>query len=219
MKMKKCKVNNCLLKYTSSGYCRKHYTQLRRNGKISKRTRLDRNDYLIKGNDVEIFLYNMKGDRVGSTLVDLKHFNKCKPYKWCISNARNKQYCISNINGKFVSLARFILDAPKGYIVDHIRSEYTLDNRESNLRIVTTQQNSFNRRPYNSSKSGITGVRFDQQYNQWQAHIMFKYKRIVLGYYEKIDDAINARREAENKYFGEYAYCESQRLGIKKSLD
>jgi hypothetical protein len=56
-------------------------------------------------------------------------------------------------------LHRFLLDAPKGMQVDHINHD-TLDNRRSNLRIVTTnQQNNENRNgAHKNSKTGIRGV-------------------------------------------------------------
>lgn len=35
---------------------------------------------------------------------------------------------------------------------------------------------------------------------------------MYLGRFENFDDAVNARKEAENKYFGEYSYDNSQKL-------
>lgn len=39
---------------------------------------------------------------------------------------------------------------------------------------------------------------------RYRAYITFKRKRYHLGYYDKIEDAIVARKEAERKIFGDY---------------
>jgi len=54
-----------------------------------------------------------------------------------------------------VALARIVLDAKKGQIVDHENRD-PLDNRRSNLRIVTNRQNMLNRILKNST--GFIGV-------------------------------------------------------------
>lgn len=38
------------------------------------------------------------------------------------------------------------------------------------------------------------------------------YKDIYLGYYKDFDEAVKVRKEAEEKYFGEYSYDNSQRM-------
>ena len=51
------------------------------------------------------------------------------------------------------------------------------------------------------NKSGYKGVSWVKTRNKWRAEIGFKGERIHLGYYENKQDAINARLEAEEKYF------------------
>ena len=50
-----------------------------------------------------------------------------------------------------------------------------------------------------NNTSGVTGV--SQSKGKWIAHIGLRGKIICLGTYEKKEDAIKARREAEEKYF------------------
>lgn len=50
------------------------------------------------------------------------------------------------------------------------------------------------------NKSGVIGVRFNKQIRKWVANITVKGKQIYLGSYESIDDATQARRDAEEKY-------------------
>ena len=44
----------------------------------------------------------------------------------------------------------------------------------------------------------------------WYSQIKVKgQKRITLGYFNDFDDAVKARKNAEEKYFGEYSYDNS----------
>lgn len=52
--------------------------------------------------------------------------------------------------------------------------------------------------------SGYTGVGFHKETNKWRAYIQKDNKFITLGLFENKKDAIKARKEAENKYFGEF---------------
>lgn len=52
-----------------------------------------------------------------------------------------------------------------------------------------------------NNTSGITGVNYIKNIKKWNASIFFKGKKINLGYFKNIDDAIKARKDAEEKYF------------------
>lgn len=56
-----------------------------------------------------------------------------------------------------------------------------------------------------NNTSGIKGVSYDSFYQKWNASIRINYKNKNLGYFDSIENAIKARREAEKKYFGEYS--------------
>lgn len=55
-----------------------------------------------------------------------------------------------------------------------------------------------------NNTSGVTGVGWDKSRNTWRATITFKGKVYYLGRYKNKEDAINARKEAEKKLFGEF---------------
>ena len=55
-----------------------------------------------------------------------------------------------------------------------------------------------------NNTSGVVGVVWRRQKRRWQASIMFMGTRHNLGMYERFDDAVKARREAEAKYFGTF---------------
>lgn len=52
-----------------------------------------------------------------------------------------------------------------------------------------------------ANTSGIKGVSWDKSKGMWTTYIGFKGKLHNLGYYKNKQDAIQARKEAEEKYF------------------
>lgn len=56
-------------------------------------------------------------------------------------------------------------------------------------------------KPTSRSKSGIKGVCWHKSKKKWRANIGIKGQKIDLGYFDDIEDAIKARKAAEEKYF------------------
>lgn len=108
-------------------------------------------------------------------------------------------YIMSRINDTLVRLHRLLMNCPDEMDVDH-KNHNTYDNRKSNLRIVTRTQNNMNKnvKGFCKLKNG-----------KYRAYIGVNYETIHLGEFETIEDAIDARRQAEEKYFGEYSYDNS----------
>lgn len=80
-------------------------------------------------------------------------------------------------------LHRFILNAPKNKQIDHINGN-GLDNRKSNLRLCTPQENARNRTKQKNNKSGLKGVSFDKTRNKWVARIKIQNRYKFLGRFE-----------------------------------
>lgn len=80
--------------------------------------------------------------------------------------------------------------------INHVRD----DNRWCNLRIVDRKFNSMNLSQHKSNTSGVSGVAWHKQRNKWRAFIMVDYKQISLGLFTEFEDAVKARKEAEQKY-------------------
>lgn len=57
-----------------------------------------------------------------------------------------------------------------------------------------------NQNPPKNNKSGHKGVYWDNKKNKWCAQITTQKKKIHLGRFDNIDDAINAREKAEKHY-------------------
>lgn len=195
--MKTCCVEGCNNKHLAKGYCDKHYKQIKKYGKILDRTRYDLNEIVIHGDYAEIILYNKNQDEVGRALIDLEDVDRVKNIRWGFSCG----YAVNSNTG--ISLHRFIMDCPKGKVIDHINHN-PLDNRKCNLRICSQQENIMNKSKQSNNTTGHTGVYWRERDNKWEVYICVNYKLIYLGQYDNKEEAIEARKKAEIKYFGEY---------------
>lgn len=77
------------------------------------------------------------------------------------------------------------------------------DYCKENCRWANKSLQSFNRRIDAKNTSGKSGVSFAKNVGKWYAYIDFEGKRISLKLHDTYDAAVNARLEAELKYFGE----------------
>lgn len=172
-------------------------------------------DILFKSNK-----YDLSGDfGIGYTssgrkfYFDLEDFDKISQYCWCFNS---KGYLHANARaggGKDILFHRLVTDCPEGLKPDHVGGAKTkYDNRKSNLRIVNTSENNSNIPVRSNSTSGVTGVSWNKSQEKWIAYITKSKKRIYLGSFLNLEDAIQVRKEAEEKYFGEYAFDYSQEL-------
>jgi hypothetical protein len=110
-------------------------------------------------------------------------------------------------HGKHVSVARLIMNAPKGMQVDHI-SHDTLDNRRCNLRVCTQSENARNSSKHRNSKAKYKGVFYHSHGNyhrRWRAYTRVLGKRIWLGYYLTQEEAAAAYNAYVTKEFGAFA--------------
>jgi hypothetical protein len=101
-----------------------------------------------------------------------------------------------------------IIDVSDGLEIDHCKhcTMSFVDNRRSNLRAVTRSQNLMNRRIQSRSKSGITGVYWVERDQKWQVQITVDEKLKSIGAFANKQDAIDVRKAAEIKYFGDFAF-------------
>lgn len=85
--------------------------------------------------------------------------------------------------------------------IDHINGNRS-DNRACNLAEATRADNARNQKVRDNSKSGYHGVIFRSSKNKWQAKGKHAGEDFHLGYFSKVEDAINAARKfrADLKY-------------------
>lgn len=196
--MRTCSVEGCENKHFGKGYCSKHYYHYKKYGYIPERTRFDANEIIEYEDYAEMILYDKNDNEVARVLIDLECIDLVKKYKWHLSS-HNYVY-----NKKAGFLHRYIMNPTDNLVVDHINRNQ-LDNRRENLRICTQQKNMFNQSKRCTNTSGVIGVSFDKERNKWAAQIMINGKNKHLGRYDTLEEAADARRQAEIEYFGEFA--------------
>ena len=148
-------------------------------------------------------------------IVDEADFEFLSQWKWQAIWAPSTQSFYAQrssprgANGKqeIIPMHRFLLGLGKGNKLkgDHINHD-TLDNRRANLRAVTAQQNSQNRKRYRDNRSGFKGV--SKNYGQWVAMITERGKTTVLGRFATPEAASECYQQAAKERFGEFFYAE-----------
>lgn len=87
--------------------------------------------------------------------------------------------------------------------IDHIDRNHK-NNRIENLRLATQAENTRNN-SHRVGASGVRGVRSDKRDGGYDARISKNGRMIHLGSFATIAEAAAVRREAEKKYYGEFA--------------
>lgn len=142
-------------------------------------------------------------------LVDDDDVRLLSGYRWYLHapKAANVRYAAANIkddSGKrrTVGMHRLLMEPGKGFEVDHINGN-GLDNRRSNLRIVTRRQNLQNQRKACATASRYRGVYRNR--GRWCARITLDYKAFYLGSFASEEAAAAAYDSKAVELFGEYA--------------
>jgi hypothetical protein len=148
-------------------------------------------------------------------IVDADDYDRLNKYKWCLSRTRHTNYAMRRTKGKRVNgkrvkrktimMHRFITNAPRHLVVDHINHN-GLDNRKQNLRLCTRAENSRNRRPFNIKGSRYKGVSWDKGRKVFIACIYCNRKNYYLGRFKSEIAAAKAYDRKARELFGEFAY-------------
>ncbi len=185
--------------YQGKFYCNKHWQRLYYHGTTELQGRKIRSKFEIVGGICKIITSG--GAEI---IVDAEDYEKVKNHSWCLNKLN---YPVSRMsNNKLIRLSRFLLDLDNpNLVIDHINGNI-LDNRRANLRLCTNTQNARNCKLSKNNTSGYPGVRMTS-HGRYNARITFNRKGIHIGNYATFEEAVKARKEAEKKYFGEFAPC------------
>lgn len=103
-----------------------------------------------------------------------------------------------------ILMQHLILGHISGLELDHINGNRR-DNRKINLRFATEAQNGKNRGINCNNTSGVSGVGWRKDLGVWESRIGVNWIRINLGHFKLFEDAVAARKQAEQEYYKEFA--------------
>ena len=95
---------------------------------------------------------------------------------------------------------------------DHIDFD-GLNNKKSNLRFCTHQQNMMNKRKCKNLSSKFKGVTWDESSKKWMSRIRYKNKCYPLGRFKNEIDAARAYDKKALELFAEFALT-NKMLGL-----
>mgnify|MGYP003289292470 CR=1 FL=1 len=201
----------CYLKYINAqekvicDYCGKEF--YRNKGEIKKakyhycsmeckyKDSIGENDIIQHDDFIEI-LCNYK-NMIMSVYIDKEDYEKITNKIHIYKKEKDTTFYAKHKN---TFLHRIIMNCPENMVVDHINHN-GLDNRKSNLRTCTIKENNRNRQIGKKNTSGYIGVYWSKKLNKWKAELEKDNKSYHGGYFDKKEDAVNARKNLEKLYW------------------
>lgn len=127
------------------------------------------------------------------TLVDaalMPMIERVQPLRAVLVKETGSFYVYGTWQGKEYLLHRLIMNLrPSDPLqVDHLNG-FTLDNRLSNLRVVTNRVNTLSQHRRRANSTGFTGVSLHPPSGKYVARIRINGKRTCLGYFDTPEQA------------------------------
>ena len=144
----------------------------------------------------------------GKVKINKEDLNLIKSYNRYVSISSGG-YALMWVGNKELFLHRLLLGLPQTYnpedmlIGEHINGD-RLDCRRDNLRICKKTDNPINCKRYKNNTTGHKGVYWHKKNKKWIASIFYNNQRLYLGSFDKYEDAVKIRENAELEYFKEY---------------
>lgn len=147
-------------------------------------------------------------------LVDDEDFEKANTKKWHFHPAHNGiidsvGYAVNGTSDKRIFMHHFLFGKlQKGFVWDH-KNGNGCDNQKRNLRIASSQQNSWNRRIKRKMENGKYRGTIRDRDGTWRAAINTGKKRKDLGGFKTEIEAAKAYNKAAKKEYGQFANLNS----------
>jgi len=206
-----CTIEGCDKPAKNKGLCNKHYYRIARYGDPHKSQRISAGELRIDIKDGYADLYLTTGQ---IAKIDIDDIPRVKDYCWSAKSKErgNVWYIRGYVEKRNVVLSRYLMDAPKGMVVDHINHD-PFDNRKSNLRICTHTENLWNLQR-KSHKNRFKGISYRKNEGRWVATICKNAKHYYLGAYKTDVEAARAYDKKAIELFGEYAKVNEYPTGL-----
>ena len=160
-----------------------------------------RNSWLVDG-DVAYCNIEYNGGTIQFS-IDAADYNRTKDLTWRVSKKKNKYYIISGSKKKnnMEYLHSFILgEKEDGKEIDHIDGN-SLNNRKSNLRLVSHIENIHNIRACRiDNQIGIRGISYDKRSHLYVVDLSHNNVRFYVKPWKTIEEAVWCRYAFE-EYF------------------
>lgn len=182
--------------------------------KLKERIENEINTYTLSESRGYYIMTFRNSDSIG--FIDAEDYELIANHRWSVTvdPLNGVPYAYTNViideenyKRKMDGLHRFILKEYEDevIIVDHIDGN-GLDNRKSNLRARTQSENNMNKKIQSNNTSGFAGVSWHKKQRMWTSFIRMNGESILLGSFYYMRNALKARIEAEEEYFGEHAF-------------
>ncbi|MBE0537254.1 MAG: HNH endonuclease [Phycisphaerae bacterium] len=135
--------------------------------------------------------------------VDAADYEKVAGFEWCA--VHYPANCYAMVKARGLAMHRVIMDAAKGWVVDHIDHD-GMNNTRKNLRLCRKSQNNRNLRPHRDGSSRYKGVSWSKLGRSWTVRICRDGKILHLGCFKDEVQAARAYDEKARELFGEFAY-------------
>lgn len=161
------------------------------------------NPVKINGDTTTIYCY--RKDEIIETYIDTEDLDKIA-ISYAISIVE-KGGLYARVGGILESVHRVVMDYPENMVVDHINHN-GLDNRKSNLRIITQEENLVYKKRPKDNKTGRKNISYKDGYYQLNISRTFISKETAEEALDKINkiiqhySAIDAREKAEARLNG-----------------
>lgn len=144
------------------------------------------------------------------SLIEVEDLEVVSKWNWCCMDNRKRGsgYRAIRLNWipdkkttRIAFMHRELMNPPSDMVVDHINRN-PLDNRRSNLRVVTPYENNQNRvLTHNGYRIEGKGINRTPNGKRWRARICVKGKQKELGVFDTKEEALKARTRAEELYW------------------